>query len=360
MTVSYTAKVSSAKSFGCFLKLLFRWRGSIYKLVWPDLTVFLIIFFSLSLIYRFVLGEAEQRIFERIAAYCDKYGTLIPVSFVLGFYVSIVVGRWWQQYQSIPWIDTLAIWVHSNVGGGNDDKDRLLRRTIVRYACLSITQCFTLISPRVKKRFPDLDYLVESGLLLENEKEMIGEVNEKVAKRGNYPTHFIPLVWASAIVTRARTENKIKTDSAFRAMMDEINRIKDQCALLISFDWISVPLVYTQVVTLAVYVYFFSCIMGKQWVKNSGGDGGGEMDSESEKQRDSRHSPSYSANIDLFFPVFTILQFFFYMGWLKVAESLLNPFGDDDDDFELNWIVDRNIQVIFKPCGNTVSLTSKC
>jgi hypothetical protein len=33
------------------------------------------------------------------------------------------------------------------------------------------------------------------------------------------------------------------------------------------------------------------------------------------------------------------------MGWLKVAESLINRFGEDDDHLEVNWLVDRNLQV---------------
>lgn len=35
------------------------------------------------------------------------------------------------------------------------------------------------------------------------------------------------------------------------------------------------------------------------------------------------------------------------MGWLKVAETLVNPFGSDDDDFELDEILERHVTVRF-------------
>ena len=48
---------------------------------------------------------------------------------------------------------------------------------------------------------------------------------------------------------------------------------------------------------------------------------------------------------DFYFPFFTSLEFIFYFGWLKVAEYLINPFGEDADDFDLRYIIDRNFQV---------------
>lgn len=40
-----------------------------------------------------------------------------------------------------------------------------------------------------------------------------------------------------------------------------------------------------------------------------------------------------------------MIELSLYIGWLKVAEALLNPLGEDDDDFECNFLIDRNLSV---------------
>ena len=47
--------------------------------------------------------------------------------------------------------------------------------------------------------------------------------------------------------------------------------------------------------------------------------------------------------IDLYYPIFMTVRFLFIFGWLRVAETLYNPFGEDDEDFELNELLNRDI-----------------
>lgn len=84
------------------------------------------------------------------------------ICFILGFYVTLAFNRWWGQYTSFPLPDNLMMVVSGNVHG-TDEKGRLLRRTLMRYANLSSVLILRSISTRVHKRFPTLDHIVEAG-----------------------------------------------------------------------------------------------------------------------------------------------------------------------------------------------------
>ena len=96
--------------------------------------------------------------------------------------------------------------------------------------------------------------------------------------------------------------------------------------------------------TLSVYSYLFASLFAHQFLLPP------------ENFRDNEVFPTLNITFstvdpfknhspDVYVPIFTILEFIGYMGWIKVAETLLNPWGDDDEDFQINYLIDRNFQV---------------
>ncbi|KAF6200465.1 hypothetical protein GE061_004908, partial [Apolygus lucorum] len=321
MTVSYSRLVANGSSFGCFWSILFKWRGSVYKLIWRELLVYLMLYYAINFTYRYGMNEHQQRRFEELKEYFVKHLENIPMAFVLAFYVTLVVRRWWEQYRLLPWPDTLALFVSAAIPGV-DERGRLMRRNIVRYAVLAYVITLKHVSVRVKKRFPTLQHIVDAGLMMESEKKIV----EMMDERSPMAKYWMPLVWATNIINRARKEQLISSDHVVQTLLMELSEHRRKLGSIISYDTVCVPLVYTQVVTLSVYIYFISALLGRQFVNNHLGKPG---------------------EYDMYFPIFTALQFCFYIGWLKVAEVLIGPFGEDDDDIELNWLIDRHVKAAY-------------
>ena len=55
MTVSYSGDVGNAYGFGCFNKILIRWKGSVYKLVYKELLAYISLYLVINLTYRLIL-----------------------------------------------------------------------------------------------------------------------------------------------------------------------------------------------------------------------------------------------------------------------------------------------------------------
>uniref|UniRef100_A0A674G950 Bestrophin homolog n=1 Tax=Taeniopygia guttata TaxID=59729 RepID=A0A674G950_TAEGU len=291
MTVTYSSKVANATFFG-FHRLLLRWKGSIYKLLYREFIVFATLYTAISVLYRFFLTGSQKRFFEKLSIYCDRYAEQIPVTFVLGFYVTLVVNRWWNQFVNLPWPDRLMLLISSCVQG-RDEYGRLLRRTLMRYVNLTSLLIFRSVSTAVYKRFPTMDHVVGAGFMTKYERKLFDDLKSPHLK------YWVPFVWFGNLASKARKEGRIRDSVDLQTLMN--------------------------VVTLAVYTFFFACLIGRQFLDTDQGYQGHDL--------------------DIYIPIFTLLQFFFYAGWLKVAEQLINPFGEDDDDFETNWCIDRNLQV---------------
>ncbi|XP_060876595.1 bestrophin-4 isoform X1 [Metopolophium dirhodum] len=326
MTVSYSRLVANGSSFGCFGSILCKWRGSVYKLVWRELAAYLVVYFAINLAYRFAFTEAQQKLFIKIRCYLAGHSASVPLTFAMSFYVGLVVKRWWEQYRLLPWPDTLALFASAAIPGTTDERGRLMRRNIVRYAVLAYVITLKQVSIRVKKRFPTLQHIVDAGIMLESEKKIV----EMMDERSPMSKYWMPLVWATNIINRARRESLISSDQVVQTLLVELSDIRRRLGSIISYDTVCVPLVYTQVVTLSLYAYFGAQLIGAQMVEPPPEWGFKDF-----------------KEFDLYVPILTIIEFCFFVGWLKVAEVLIGPFGEDDDDIELNWLIDRHIKAAY-------------
>lgn len=130
---------------------------------------------------------------------------------------------------------------------------------------------------------------------------------------------WMPLSWSMTMIRNSKENKFIPSDQ--KIMVDNIAKFQSSLEKVDDHDHIILPPLYKQVVKFAVYVFFALSLIGSQELEED----------------------PYT-----FIPIFLILKFIFFYGWLEVAEAIANPFGNDDDDFQICELVSRHLWAINK------------
>jgi len=345
MTVSYIHHVPSADQVGSFLRLLVLWKGGVVKGIWKDFTMYFLLYTAISLSYRFLMPMDEEIKlgFEKICVYMHRFEDYIPLPFLLGFYVTQVMNRWWSQFESLPWVDGVCGCLNVYMPG---KKFRSTRRKVVRYSLLSMLLVFKQISAKISKKYKTHQSLVDHGLMTETEKIKLEKLEKDTDKQ--YHLYWVPIRWAQNAVRQAYNDGGVETDVMLDRLHGEIGKYAGCLGNLLCYAWVNIPLVYTQIVTISVHLYFAVALLGRQHLTPTRYVGAaGNYVKVDQGTADSVNLAGYDDSIlDIYVPLFTILQYIFYFGWMQVARTLINPFGgDDDEDFEMEYLIDRNFQV---------------
>ena len=109
--IYYNTYSETQRRWSGIISLLFRWKQSVFKLIWNDVLFFLVAYFLLSILYRHVLYHYpnHKQNFEIMCIYAETFNSSIKITFLIGFYVSQVVSRWWDQFMTLPYPDVLAL-----------------------------------------------------------------------------------------------------------------------------------------------------------------------------------------------------------------------------------------------------------
>uniref|UniRef100_A0A1I8J2J0 Bestrophin homolog n=1 Tax=Macrostomum lignano TaxID=282301 RepID=A0A1I8J2J0_9PLAT len=361
----------STSGYAVLFRQLFRWRASIYRLIWIDLLIWLTIYYVLNIIYRFVLNPDQKLQFENTVEQVGEWSGKIPVTFLLGFFVSNVASRWWNIYTHIPRMSgPAAVLVGSIQSGSNPGDAAKYRMTIARYLnlawvlalwniCSGLQERFEIVKKLTARFQSDFD-LTEDGkikpvpdsgdsnydqlmrlseqpvtdpvrrslerLLVLNRDPLIRKQYGRIVTRselavflqrsqrvnGKYePEWFLPFYWALATAEEALEKGLIRDNRIFLKVQEEIYAWSGKIRVLINFARRGLPLVYTQVVIIAVYTVFLSDTLSRQLLDP--------------KEAITRKAKGYY--VDYLVPILGIVHMIFMVGWFKVALVLMDPFG---------------------------------
>lgn len=359
MTVQYIDPFGPPWHFR-FVRLVGFWRGSIWQFLWAELLLAMALC-SLVLFMWIALfgGKSIYEITSIVKEFVEDVRYIhsrfqAAMALMLGFYTSTIYGRWWRVRELIGTIvdkinDTTVQIValiqdnpqnvtmdHAETTGDSAEEIEnkaegkgkrsfrtaktvdaaTVRRNAVRYLNLSHALLVGDLFEKEKNQFTGLESLHECGLLTLQEYDSLDSMSPR-------NRHAIPLVWLLELTneTMSDTQSYHIGSSLLFNITGNVSGIRGAMADLYMYQNTPMPLAYVQLVNFAVRFYILTVMFV------------GGLEALYGEQDGSLTVCQCTAALYWFLLPFCF-EYFLFVGWLEVSNSLLNPFRHWSNGFD--------------------------
>ncbi|PIC37257.1 hypothetical protein B9Z55_015944 [Caenorhabditis nigoni] len=339
MTVNYSLDAATASAWAVIV-VIFKWKGSLWKLIWREALGWTILMAVLYSVYVYGLKGTEHEQYYKTLFDLTKD---VPMDGTLMFLISYMIfnclTRWLETFRCLGWPENVALMFkqHFNKEAFTRHEQKLINQTVARYLTVFYILLFRDVSSDVRDMFPTFDDMADSGILTPDEVHVL-----KSSRLDRHSPHYwIPIDW---IVTLIRTRyepthliNKhgqrvrnrkmgIMTEMEYLKFINELNKLRGKLGDVLSYDWVPLPLALFQSLTIFCYgVLIVNCFQMQARIITSNTSGLSEMFVEC---------------------MSTLPLSMIHLAYLRISQVIVNPFGRDDDDFETQYLIDRHIQVL--------------
>ena len=179
------------------------------------------------------------------------------LTFFLGFFVSTMMKRWWDQVKSLPDITQVALVLNGLVSNSRKEDSMHLKKTILRYCLLSYNAVMIQISKKAKKSkisscCPDKQRVETNAIEDPEEKCLLLPEDADQFNTRNSRYWWVPINHACGLVQDSSQDMMIKD---VKDVVAAIGKFQQSLQKLMQFHENPFPTLCVQVVHLACWMY---------------------------------------------------------------------------------------------------------
>jgi len=234
------------------------------------------------------------------------------ITFLVGFYVSTIATRWWEQIKEIPTPARINIQLANVVKKMSDEQALSFKKKIMRYVHLSWTLVMTQRNKNLFRLYSEKKELKAKGLLTEDEVKNL-ELGMKECEATSYQSlWWEPLNWATIMIKKAKNAGQLGDP---KDLLKDIRLFQVELGHILRHKHNKLPVIFSQAVWVAVIVWMFVTLIGAQ-----------NTDHNSEVQARA-HNPVRETLLTL--PGHELFAVILIITWLQAADKLYNPFQNN-------------------------------